>query len=345
MSPVSGPNLSRHDAKRVAVIGAGNWGTALSLTLANLGHSVRIWAYEKEVVESIRRCRENELFMPGVYLPENIVPTTDLAEALERAEYLLTVMPSHVCRSLYEQMLPYLYPETILVSATKGIESSRLMRMSEVIRSVVAEKFVPRLAVLSGPSFAKEVAQGDPTAVVVASEDRDAAQAVQRTLSSRTLRLYTSNDVIGVELGGAVKNVIAIAAGVIKGLGLGNNPTAALITRGLAEITRLACASGGKRETLAGLAGMGDLVLTCTGELSRNRSVGVRLGKGQKLPEIVGSMRMVAEGVKTTGATVALADREGVEMPITRQVQRILEGGISPLDAIRELMERTLKDE
>jgi len=344
MSSASGHHPD-NDVKRVAVIGAGNWGTALSLSLANLGCSVRLWAYEKEVVESIRARHENELFMPGIRLPENIVPTTELADALERAEFLLTVMPSHVCRALYERMLPHLRPEMTIVSATKGIDTERLMRMSEVIHSVVSPKFDPRLTVLSGPSFAKEVALGDPTAVVVASRDREAARSVQTTFSSQTLRLYTSDDVVGVELGGAVKNVIAIAAGVIEGLGLGHNPTAALITRGLAEITRLACACGGRRETLAGLAGMGDLVLTCTGDLSRNRTVGVELGKGRKLLEIIGSMRMVAEGVKTTGATVALAARHGIEMPITRQVHRILEGEVSPREAMRELMERTLKDE
>jgi glycerol-3-phosphate dehydrogenase (NAD(P)+) len=233
----------------------------------------------------------------------------------------------------------------IFVSATKGIETDSLMRMSELIQSVVGRRFAPRLCALSGPSFAKEVVRGDPTAVVVASRDREAAQLVQKEFSSRTLRIYTSTDVVGVEIGGAVKNIIAIAAGVISGLGLGHNPTGALITRGLAEISRLACACGGKRETLAGLAGIGDLVLTCTGDLSRNRTVGVGLGKGRKLAEIIGPMRMVAEGVKTTYATVTLAARCSVEMPITQQVHRILEGQVTPREAIRELMERTLKDE
>jgi glycerol-3-phosphate dehydrogenase (NAD(P)+) len=217
--------------------------------------------------------------------------------------------------------------------------------MSEVIQGTVGQRFAPQLTVLSGPSFAWEVARGDPTAVVVASEDREAARVVQQTFSSRTLRLYTSNDVVGVELGGAVKNIIAIAAGVVDGLGLGHNPTAALITRGLAEMTRLACACGARRDTLAGLAGMGDLVLTCTGHLSRNRSVGVELGRGRQLAEIIGPMRMVAEGVRTTKAAVALALEKGVEVPITQQVNRILEGEVSPREAIRELMERTLKDE
>jgi glycerol-3-phosphate dehydrogenase (NAD(P)+) len=329
----------------IAVIGAGSWGTALSLALSNIGHTVQLWAYEEEVVASIRRCRENKLFLPGVRLPEGITPSTDLSETIRGAEFVLTVMPSHVCRMLYEQMLPSLRPDMILVSATKGLEVERLMRMSEVIRSVTERHFAPRLAVLSGPSFAREVARGDPTAVVVASQDPQAAHLVQEKFSSRTLRLYTSNDVAGVELGGAVKNVIAIAAGVIGGLGLGHNPMAALITRGLAEMTRLACACGARHETLAGLAGMGDLVLTCTGDLSRNRSVGVELGKGRKLAEIVRSMHEVAEGVKTTEATVALARLHGIEMPITGQVYRILQDQISPRDAIRELMERTLKTE
>ena len=308
--------------KRIAVIGAGNWGTALAATLAKIGHEVRLWAYEPEVVESICAQHENVLFMPGVQLPESIVATNDLGEAIEQAEIVLTVIPSHVCRSLYERMLNHLRPEMIFVSATKGIETDGLMRMSELIQSVVGRRFAPRLCALSGPSFAKEVVRGDPTAVVVASRDREAAQLVQKEFSSRTLRIYTSTDVVGVEIGGAVKNIIAIAAGVIAGLGLGHNPTAALITRGLAEMSRLACACGGKRETLAGLAGIGDLVLTCTGDLSRNRTVGVGLGRGRKLPEIIGSMRMVAEGVKTTYATVALAERYGVEMPITQQVHR-----------------------
>ncbi len=330
---------------KIATIGAGNWGTALAATLTQVGHSVQLWAYEAEVVESIRARHENELFVPGIKLPSNLAPTSDLGEALAGAEIVLTVMPSHVCAPLCRQMLLHLRPEMIFVSATKGLDTDRLMRMSEVIRSVVGNLFTPRLCALSGPSFAREVLRGEPTAVVVASEDPATAQMVQREFASRALRLYTSSDVVGVELGGAVKNVIAVAAGVVEGLGLGHNPTAALITRGLAEMTRLACACGGKRETLAGLAGMGDLVLTCTGDLSRNRSVGVELGKGRKLAEIVGSMRMVAEGVKTTAATVALAEKMHVEMPITRQVHRILQGEISPREAIRELMERSLKAE
>jgi len=329
----------------IAVIGAGSWGTALAVSLAGAGHSVKLWAYEPAVVKSILNHRENRLFLPGVPLADSIIPTDNFAEALEGAQFVVNVVPSHVCRGIYEQILPILRPDMILVSATKGLDVDRLMRMSEVIRSVTETRFSPRLTVLSGPSFAHEVAHGDPTAVVVASEEADAAQAVQETFSSGNLRIYSSSDVVGVEIGGAVKNVIAIAAGVIEGLGLGHNPMAALVTRGLAEIARLAIACGARGETLAGLAGMGDLVLTCTGSQSRNRAVGVELGKGRLLPDIIGSMRMVAEGVKTTGATVALARLKGVEMPITRQVHRILEGDITPRDAIRELMERTLKTE
>jgi glycerol-3-phosphate dehydrogenase (NAD(P)+) len=333
------------NSSSIAVIGAGSWGTALACALAHAGHGVKLWAYESEVVESVTRHRENRIYLPGISLPESIAVSQVLSSTLEGARFVLTVMPSHVCRALYEQMLPNLKPGMIFVSATKGIEGGRLMRMSEVIRSVVETQFRPRLAVLSGPSFAREVALGDPTAVVVASEDPGAAQSVQETFSSRSFRIYTSNDMTGVEIGGAVKNVIAIAAGVIEGLGLGHNPKAALITRGLAEISRLACACGARGETLAGLAGMGDLVLTCTGDLSRNRSVGYELGKGRKLPEIIGSMKAVAEGVNTTGASVELASRYGIEMPITRQVFRILQSQIAPREAIRELMERSLKNE
>jgi glycerol-3-phosphate dehydrogenase (NAD(P)+) len=329
----------------VAIIGAGSWGTALAVALAGLGHSVRLWAYESSVAECIRERRENPIFLPGIVLADSILPTNSLPEALNRAALVVSVMPSHVCRALYAQMADFLSGDTILVSATKGLEENRLMRMSEVILDVLGPQVRPRLAVMSGPSFALEVARGDPTAVVVAAFDRNAARRVQEELSSRSLRLYTSEDVVGVELGGAVKNVIAIAAGVIDGLGLGHNPKAALITRGLAEMARLAVACGARSETLAGLAGMGDLVLTCTGTLSRNRSVGVELGKGRSPAEIVGTMRMVAEGVKTTYATLALARRYGIEMPITEQVHRILEGEVSPRDAIRELMERTLKTE
>jgi len=331
--------------KRVSIIGAGTWGTALAITLSRKGHAVTLWAYEPEVVESIRLRHENELYLPGMKIPLGVSASASPAEAVEGAEIVLFVTPSHVLRSLMAGFLPHLKQEMVFVSATKGIDTEQLMRMSEVILTSVRPRFEPGLCVLSGPSFAREVALGDPTAVVVASEDRELAAVVQREFSCATFRLYTSTDVVGVEMGGAVKNVIAIAAGVVGGLGLGHNPTAALMTRGLAEVTRLACACGARRETLSGLAGLGDLALTCTGDLSRNRRVGIELGKGRKLEEIVNSMRMVAEGVKTTRATLALAQRHGVDVPITLQVHRLLEGEISPREAIRELMERSLKEE
>jgi glycerol-3-phosphate dehydrogenase (NAD(P)+) len=331
--------------KKISIIGAGSWGTALAAAIARKGCPVRLWAFETEVARSIAERRENELFLPGIPLPENIKVSNDFGEVLPDAEIVLTVVPSHLCRSLFERMLPYLKPEMIFVSATKGIDTERLMRMSEIIYDLLAPQFQPRLCVLSGPSFAREVALGDPTAVVVASRDRALAAVVQHELSSASLRLYTSTDVIGVELGGALKNVIAIAAGVIEGLGLGHNVIAALITRGLAEMTRLACACGARRETMAGLAGIGDLALTCTGSLSRNRTVGVELGRGRNLADIINSMRMVAEGVKTTRATLALAKRHEVDVPITEQVHRILESEVSPREAIRILMERSLKEE
>jgi len=329
----------------IAIIGAGSWGTALAHTLGRKGHDLILWAFEPEVIESIRRQRENALYLPGVSLPDQVVVTGNLQEALKDAAIVLTVVPSHVCRTMYERMAPDLRPEMIFVSATKGIETGRLMRMSQVIHSVLGALFDPQLCVLSGPSFAREVARGDPTAIVVASEEIQWASLIQHEFSSTTLRLYTSTDVVGVEMGGALKNVIAIAAGVVEGLGLGHNVTAALITRGLAEMIRLACACGARRETMAGLAGIGDLTLTCTGALSRNRTVGVELGRGRKLAAIIGAMRMVAEGVNTTQAALALASLHKVEVPITRQVSRILKDEVSPREAIRELMERSLKEE
>jgi glycerol-3-phosphate dehydrogenase (NAD(P)+) len=306
---------------------------------------VSLWLYEKDICESIRTRRVNDVFLPGFEIPREVEATNDFAEALAGAEIVLGVMPSHHARSLYTQMLPHLEPEMTFVSATKGLDRANLERVTTVIEQVVSTKFRPRVAALSGPSFAREVARGDPTAGVIASPDLELARMVQEEFSGPTFRLYANDDVVGVELGGAVKNVIAIAAGVCDGLGFGHNTTAALITRGLAEMTRLAVALGGRLQTLAGLAGMGDLVLTCTGGLSRNRSVGVELGKGRKLDEIIGSMRMVAEGVGTTVVTVKLARRAGVEMPITEQMHAVLYENRSPRDAIRELMERRLKHE
>jgi len=333
---------------RMAIIGAGAWGTSLAIALARKQtHTIRLWAHEPAVAQSIASHRVNENFLPGFRLPDSIEATNDLDAALNGADIVVSVMPSQHCRSLFERMAPMLGPETLVVSCTKGLENATLLRMTEVITDVLRSRgFTPRVGALSGPSFAKEVARGDPTAVTVASCDSELARAVQHAFNSSRFRVYTNDDVIGVELGGALKNVIAIAAGVCDGLGLGHNSVAALITRGLAEIARLVVACGGRLDTMAGLAGLGDLVLTCTGDLSRNRSVGVELGKGRKLPDIITGMHgAVAEGVFTTKAAVGLARKNKVEMPITEQMFAILEQGRSPQQAIEELMTRAAKSE
>jgi glycerol-3-phosphate dehydrogenase (NAD(P)+) len=333
--------------RKIAIIGAGSWGTALAiaLTRSRRPHGLALWVFEPDICAALRERRVNEVFLPGFEVPREVEVTNNLGEALAGAEAVLGVMPSAHARRLYTEMLPHLAPGMLFVSATKGLEPGTLKRMTEVVEEVAAAKFPARVGALSGPSFAREVARGDPTAVAIASRDAGLAESVQDEFSGPTFRLYRNDDVAGVELGGAVKNVIAIAAGVCEGLGFGHNTIAALITRGLAEMTRLACAAGARRETLAGLAGMGDLVLTCTGGLSRNRTVGVELGKGRPLDEIVGSMRMVAEGVATTAATLELARQLGVEMPITEQMHAVLYEARSPREAIRELMERRLKHE
>jgi len=334
---------------RIAVIGAGAWGTGLAIVLGRSGnHEVRLWAHEKEVRDSISTRHVNELFLPAQLIPTPVSPTGSLQEALDGAEIVVSVMPSQHCRSLFQHMLPHLKPAMLFVSATKGLEEASLLRMTEVASQVIASgrSFTPRIGALSGPSFAKEVARGDPTAVSVASKDPELAETVQREFSDPRFRIYTNDDVVGVELGGALKNIIAIAAGVCDGLGLGHNSIAALITRGLAEITRLAVACGGRQETMAGLAGLGDLVLTCTGGLSRNRSVGVALGRGRKLPEIIAGMKgAVAEGVFTTQAAVGLARARGVEMPITEQMDAILHRAKPPAEAMHDLMTRSVKSE
>ena len=332
---------------KIAIIGAGGWGTALAIVLgrARQSHAIALWVREKDVLDSLQRERENAAFLPGFRLPSQVEITGELEDALRDAEIVIGAMPSAHVRKMYTAMLPFLRAEMRFVSATKGLEPETLLRMTEVIAQVTTRKFRPRTAALSGPSFAKEVARGDPTAVVVASSDRDTAKRVQQEFSGPTLRLYTNEDVIGIELGGALKNIIAIAAGVAEGLGLGHNTIAALITRGLAEIMRLGTALGARVQTLAGLAGLGDLVLTCTGDLSRNRFVGAELARGKKLDEILASTRMVAEGVGTTAAARTLAHKAGVEMPITEQMFAVLYKGRTAQDALRELMERRLKAE
>ena len=330
---------------RIAIIGAGAWGTALSIVLGRQArHSVRLWAHEEEVRTSVAETRTNSLFLPGHRIPDCVAITGDQREAVEHAEFVISAMPSQYCRSIFQKLTPHLQPEMLLVSATKGLEQSTLLRMTEVICAITEGKCC--VGALSGPSFAAEVARGDPTAIAIASRDQDLMTAVQNNFSDNSLRVYRNNDVTGVELGGSLKNIVAIAAGVCHGLGLGHNSIAALITRGLAEMTRLVVACGGRTETMSGLAGLGDLVLTCTGELSRNRNVGVELGRGRKLPEIIAGMHgQVAEGVFTTNAAVQLARTRSVEMPITEQMHAILNAAKAPRQAIQDLMSREFKSE
>jgi len=325
----------------VAVLGAGSWGTALAAHLGRRAHAVRLWARDPDLARHIREHGSNPRYLPGVSL-EGVSATSDLAEAVRDAEMVAVVVPSEFCRATYRALRAHLGPAAVLVSATKGLEIDSRRRMSEV-----ALEEVPGhpLAVLSGPSFAVEVAHGQPTTVVVASAELAVAEAVQRAVSSGVFRAYSSDDVTGVELGGALKNVIAIAAGIVDGLGYGHNTVAALITRGLAEITRLATALGARPETLFGLAGLGDLVLTCTGALSRNRRVGQALGAGRSLRDALAELNMVAEGVRTTLAACALAEAAGVEMPIADQMRAVLYDGKPPREGVEELMLRSLKRE
>jgi glycerol-3-phosphate dehydrogenase (NAD(P)+) len=324
----------------VSVVGGGAWGTALASHCARAGLAVRLWAREPEVAQAINGRHENTLFLPGVPLPKELVAFSRLGDALEDAEAALVVVPSEFSRRIYRELRPVLPPEAVLVSATKGLEKDTLRRMSEV---AAEEAPGHPCAVLSGPSFALEVARALPTAVVAAAEDHAVAQRIQRALATRTFRVYSSEDVVGVELAGALKNVIAIAAGIVDGLGFGHNTVAALITRGLAEIGRLAEALGGRPETLSGLAGLGDLVLTCTGALSRNRRVGQGLGRGLSLADA--GAGLVAEGVRTTLVACDLARREGIEMPIAAQMKAVLYEDTSPRDALEALMLRSLKRE
>jgi len=331
--------------KEVAIIGAGSWGTALALVAARAGNRVRLWAHSPEVVTLLRQERENKIYLPGFVLPDSIEPTGAMTEAMAGVEIVVTVTPSHVCREIYAQMLAHARPRMIFVNASKGIEVQTGMRMEEVVSDVLKDSFGPRYVTLSGPSFALEVAKGEPCAVVAASHSSEWAKIAQESLSTGRFRVYTNNDVIGVEIGGAIKNVMAIATGAVNGLGLGYNTAAALVTRGLAEMTRLAVRLGGRAETLAGLAGMGDLVLTCFGALSRNRRVGFELGRGRKLQEVLGEMREVAEGVNTARSARELAAGLGVEMPITEGVYQMLYEGKTPRRLEIELMERPLKNE
>ena len=343
-----GDELLRRDPsqmKRVAVIGAGGWGTALGIMAARRGHEVRLWSRNAEVVESINRQHVNTLYLPDSEIPESVRATNEIEEVLELAEFVILAAPSHATRAILTSVVRVADPDMIFVSATKGIEIETGKRISQIVAEVVGEKFSLQFVCLSGPSFAKEVVKKHPTAVVAASSRAELSRSVQAELSSETLRIYTNDDVVGTELGGSVKNVMAIAAGMVAGLGFGSNSIAALITRGLAEMTRLALKEGAKLETLMGLAGLGDLVLTCTGSLSRNRYVGQELGKGRGLEEITSGMKEIAEGVKTTQALKRLATRLGVEMPITSEVHAVLYEGETVQVAAAKLMNRPLREE
>jgi glycerol-3-phosphate dehydrogenase (NAD(P)+) len=332
---------------KIAILGGGGWGTALAIVLlrSRRAHEISLWVRDAGLAELIHRERENKAYLPGSKLPDSVRVHSELRAALSGAQAIVGAMPSAHAREVYSAALPFAATGASFVSASKGLEPRTHLRMSEVIGQVFSPKIAPRIAVISGPSFAAEAARGEPTAVVLASRDAALAAELQEEFSGPSFRLYTNDDVVGVELAGAMKNVMAIAAGACQGLGLGSNALAALITRGLAEMARLAVALGARPETLSGLAGLGDLVLTCTGSLSRNRFVGLELGKGRSVSEIMANMRMVAEGVNTAAPLLALAREHRIEMPITEQVDAILHAGKSAKDAIRDIMERPLKRE
>jgi glycerol-3-phosphate dehydrogenase (NAD(P)+) len=330
--------------KSIGVIGAGSWGTSLANLLAKKGYQVTLWAYEADLVERMSQTHVNDLYLQGITLSENMAFTNKIEDAASK-QYVLFVPPSQAMRQVLTSSVQFMCPETLIISASKGIENDTLSPMSEIFQQILPRELQQRTAYLSGPTFAKEVALEKPSAVVAAAEDELIAIEAQELFNTEYFRVYTNDDVIGVELGGAIKNVIALAAGVCDGLGYGYNTRAALITRGLAEMKRLGIAMGAKQETFAGLAGMGDLVLTCTGDLSRNRTVGVELGKGRKLQEILGEMTMIAEGVKTTLSTYQLAAKLQVDVPIVEQMHAILYQDKDPRQAVIELMQRELKSE
>ncbi len=331
--------------EKIGVIGAGAWGTALSMLLSDKGHDVTLWMYEKDLAEETARTRDNRVYLHGFTLPESIQVTSSLETAARDKTIILSVVPSHTVRVVSRQFAPFLSGDGVIVSASKGIEIETLMPLSEVFKDILPEQFHNRLCILSGPSFAKEVAQKMPTAVALASFNPVIAKKVQAIFSNPYFRIYTNPDVVGVELAGSLKNVVAIAAGVLEGMGYGYNTMAALLTRGLAEMARLGIAMGANLQTFFGLAGMGDLVLTCTGGLSRNRTLGVRIGKGEKLNDIMSGMKTVAEGVKTARAARYLARKYNVDMPIVDEVYQLLYEEKDPKQAVRDLMNRELKDE
>jgi glycerol-3-phosphate dehydrogenase (NAD(P)+) len=329
-------------SKQTAVVGAGSWGTALAIHAANCGHSVNLWVHSEDTLKTLKEKRSNEIYLPGFPLPQNVTPTSDPSR-VTNSDYIIFAIPSIHFRQTFLKMLPHLSDGSVLISSIKGMEPDTSKRISEIVKELSGDRFV--YSVLSGPSFAKEVAQQNPTAVVIGSDHKEIGKEIQTDFRSSYFRLYYNPDVLGIEIGGSVKNIIAIAGGVVSGLGYGYNTLSGLITRGLTEVNRLAVALGANPSTLMGLAGLGDLVLTCTGHLSRNRQVGVELGKGKKIDEITRNMRMVAEGVRTTQGIYSLAKKRNVSMPITDQVYKVLYEDHDPRTAILELMSRELKEE
>ncbi len=325
----------------IAVIGAGSWGTTLACLLARNGHDVSFWVFEKNLAERIKETRQNDVYLPGYKIPDNLNVYTDLPTVLNGANYILSVVPSQHTRSVFETVTHCIDKNAVIVSASKGIETGTLLTVSDVFHELTGKKS----AAISGPSFAKEVMEKKPTAVTVAAEDKEEAVALQRLFSNEYFRVYTNSDIVGTELGGALKNVMAIASGISDGLGLGSSARAALITRGLAEMTRLGVFMGADEKTFGGLSGLGDLVLTCTGTLSRNYTVGYKLGKGQKLEKIISSMQMVAEGVATSEAAYELSRQHSVDMPIVQQIYKVIKEDKKPIEAVHELMTRDLKSE
>ncbi len=327
--------------EKIAIIGAGSWGTALAMLLAEKGYDISLWVYEEELVEDINKKRVNTRYYPGVILSENIHAFSDLGQVVREASYVINVVPTQYTRGVFSRLSEYIDHGTKIISASKGIEKGSLKTVTEIIRELTGLE----AAALSGPSFASEVIQKRPTAVTIATEDKETAEILQRLFNTDYFRVYTNADVLGVELGGALKNVMAIAAGISDGLGLGSSARAALITRGLTEMTRLGVAMGAKENTFWGLSGLGDLVLTCTDTLSRNHTVGFRLGRGEKLSDILSGMIMVAEGIATSESAHELSKRYDVEMPIVEQVYKVIYEGKEPMAAVKDLMTRSLKAE
>ncbi|HAK36739.1 MAG: NAD(P)H-dependent glycerol-3-phosphate dehydrogenase [Nitrospinaceae bacterium] len=329
--------------KRITVVGAGSWGTALSILLSRNGYDVDLWVYEQDLCQQIREKRKNRLYLPGYSLPESIQPTNSLKEAIGRNEVVLLVVPTHIVRKTATEMVPLVNPNSLIINAGKGIENDSLSTIRKILKDTLPDHC--HLATLSGPTFAIEVAQGVPSAIVAAAETDDLAEKIQSIFSCPLLKVFTSTDPVGVEIGGALKNIIAIATGISDGLGMGHNARAALITRGLVEITRIGTALGARPETFSGLSGLGDLVLTCTGELSRNRQVGLKIGQGEKLTDITRNMKMVAEGILTVKSAYALKSKLNIQASVIDETYKVLYESKSPQQAVEDLMRVNITSE